>query len=90
MGRVFKHACQELSKVIKYISARQEELLAVMDRKRNLMSEALEELRKQIFQESETWTRRSGCRAKDDVESQVFVPSIPPCCVAPFVTNPNG
>ena len=43
--------CQELSKVIKYVSERQEKLLAMVERKRNLISEAPEDLRKQIFQE---------------------------------------
>ena len=38
--------CQELSKVTKYMSERQGKLLALMDRKRNLMSDAPEELRK--------------------------------------------
>ena len=43
--------CQELSKVIKDMSERQGKLFGLMDRRRSLMSEAPEELRKQIFQE---------------------------------------
>ena len=41
--------CQELSKVIKHMSERQEKLLALMERKKSLQKEALEDLRKQIF-----------------------------------------
>ena len=44
-------ACQELSKIIKYMSERQEKLLAVMERKKSSSSEAPEDFRKQIFQE---------------------------------------
>ena len=43
--------CQELSKVINDMSEMQGKLLAMMDQRRSLMSEAPEELRKQIFQE---------------------------------------
>ena len=46
-----QEACQELSTVIKYLSARQGKLLAMMGRRRNLMSEAVGELRKPVFQE---------------------------------------
>ena len=43
--------CQELSKVIKYMSKRQEKLLAMMERKKSVSREAPEDLQKQIFQE---------------------------------------
>ena len=43
--------CQELSNIIKDMSDMQGKLLGLMDRRRSLMSEAPEELRKQIFQE---------------------------------------
>ena len=40
--------CHELSKAIKYVSEGQGKLLRMMERKSNLMSEAREDLRKQI------------------------------------------
>ena len=43
--------CQEPRKLIECMSERQRKLLCVMDPKRNLMSEAPEELRTQIFPE---------------------------------------
>ena len=43
--------CQELGKVIKYTSERQVKLLAMMERKKSLLSEAPEALRNQNFQE---------------------------------------
>ena len=43
--------CQEFSKVMKYLNERQGKLLAVMDRNRNLTSEAPEEPRKKVFHE---------------------------------------
>ena len=42
---------QQLGKVIKYESERQGKLLAMMEPKKNLMSEAPEDLRNLIFQE---------------------------------------
>ena len=41
---------EELGKVIKNMSERQEKLLAIIERKNSLLSEATEDLRKQIFQ----------------------------------------
>ena len=41
----------KLGNIIKYTSERQEKLLAMMERKKSLLSEAPEDLRTQIFQE---------------------------------------
>ena len=43
--------CQELRKVIKHMNARQAKLLAMMEPKEKLVSEAPEDLRKKTFQE---------------------------------------
>ena len=43
--------CQELRKVIKYMSDSQEKLMAMMERKKSLLSKAPEDSRKTIFQE---------------------------------------
>ena len=47
----WREECQEVKKVIKYISEKKEELLAVMDRKKRLLKEAPEDFRNQIFQD---------------------------------------
>ena len=46
-------AYQELHEVIKKINGRQGKLLAMMERQQKLMSEAPEDLRGKIFQESQ-------------------------------------
>ena len=49
--------CQEIWKVIKHMSERNEELLAVMERQKSLLKETLEDLRKQIFKKKGSWTK---------------------------------
>ena len=48
---IHEQNCQELSQTVKYMSERQEKLVAMVERKRSLLKEAQENFQKQIFQE---------------------------------------
>ena len=48
---IHEQMCQEFSQIIKYLSERQEQLLAILERKKSLLREAPDDLRKRMFQE---------------------------------------